>query len=328
VANGKNEITAIEIKPDYTEAHFNLGTTYLLNRNFEEGWAEYEWRFLRKQVDCPKLPDFSQYIWDGSSLENKTIYVCYEQGYGDIIQFARFVPILNSMGAKVIFKVPAALEKLFKQNDLKAEIISSYYPDNSIKFDTFTYLMSLPYLLKLNFNNIPLTNGYLEADANKARLYKEKYFNNNKFKIGINWKGSQKGSKKKTVPFQYFCSIADIPDINLYSLQKEDKAGQDQNLFSEKGIVNLGKLFDDFSDTAAAIENLDLIISNDTSIVHLAGAMGKPTWVLLPFVPDWRWLLETETSLWYNNLKLIRQNEQGNWDSVFKRVQELLRDII
>jgi len=317
---------AVESKPDYADAHFNLGTTYLLNKDFDNGWVEYEWRIKRKKSGCPKL-DFIQPKWDGSSLKDKTIYISYEQGYGDTIQFARFLPVLSSMGANVKFKIQASMEQLFNQSNLNAEIINSNYPDNLIKFDTYTYLMSLPYLLKLKANDIPFSNGYLKADINKVSSYKESYFNNDKFKVGIKWKGNPKGNKYREIPLKYFYSLANIANIKLYSLQKGDGIEQLTDLPNEVEIINLGDSFNDFSDTAAAIENLDLVISNDTSIAHLAGALGKQTWILISAISEWRWLLDIDTSPWYDSIRLFRQKEVKNWDEVFERVSSNLRKL-
>lgn len=325
---GKREISkainflekALSLNPECAETHFNLATAYLLNGNFEKGWAEYEWRFKQEKLDIPVIPDFYKYYWDGSTFEGKTIYVCYEQGYGDIIQFARFIPVLSSMGAKVIFKVPKALENLFKQNDLKADVISSLHPDEELTFDKFVYLLSLPGLLKITADNIPFSSGYFKADPDKIHFYKTKFFDNNKFKVGINWKGSDRGKKTCSIPFEHFNSLTNIPGIQLYSLSKEIRLNQNSELLNNSNIISLGESFLDFSDTAAAIENLDLVICNDTSVAHLAGALGKQTWLLLSTLSEWRWLMNTETSPWYDSLKLIRQSEPGNWSELFVRV--------
>jgi len=319
---------AVEINQDYADAHFNLGTSYLLNKNFEKGWAEYEWRFKKKKSTCPKILGISQSTWDGSSLENKTIYVCYEQGFGDGLQFARFIPVLRSKGAKVIFKVPEPLEKLMKQSDLNADIICACYPDNLIKFDTFAYIMSLPHLLKTNLNSIPFSSGYLKADPDKVNLYKEKYFNNENFKIGIKWLGNPDGRKNREIPLKLFFKLAEIKNAKLYSFQKGYGVEQLEEVPLNIEIIKLGNTFNDFSDTAAALENIDLLVSNDSSLVHLSGALGKKTWVLLPFVPEWRWMLDREDTPWYDSVKLFRQKEPGNWDEVMERVIADLRIII
>ncbi|MFA6989905.1 MAG: tetratricopeptide repeat protein, partial [Candidatus Gastranaerophilaceae bacterium] len=311
---------AFELNPDFADAHFNFATTQLLNGNFEKGFKEYEWRFKRNLKIHAEIKT-DKPVWDGSSLENKTILVCYEQGFGDSLQFARYLPLLTKMGAKVLVKTQSTLEKLFEQSDLKAEVVKTKKLKDLPYFDTYTFFMSLPYLFKTNIDNIPFSEGYLKADPEKVAHYKEKYFNNNNFKVGIKWQGNPDGSKSRQVPLEAFYQLADIPNIKLYSLQKGDGIEALENVPENIEIVSLGETFNDFDDTAAAIENLDLVLCNDTSVVHLAAALGKPTWILLTYVCEWRWLLGTDTSKWYDSVRLFRQNKVDNWDNLIGRVK-------
>jgi len=311
---------AMSIQPDHADANFNFSTTCLLNEIYDAGWIKYEWRFLKKEINYPVLPEFTQPLWDGRSIEGKTIYVCYEQGFGDVLQFSRYIPVLASMGANVIFKCPITQERLFKQSNLNAEIIGSNFPDYLLKFDTYTYLMSIPLLLGTNTKNIPLSEGYLKAEKSLVEQYREKYFNNDSFKIGICWTSSVKGVKKRKIPLEYFYKFAGIKNVKLYSLQVGYTVQELEKVPQEIEIVDLGNTFNDFADTAAAVENLDLVISTDTSVVHLTGALGKPVWGLITYIPCWRWLQDRDDSPWYKSMRLFRQKYPGNWEEVMQRV--------
>lgn len=311
---------ALTIDPNHINSHFNLGTTYLLLEDFELGWFHYEWRLIKKNPNQPPLPKLQQSTWKGEDLNGKTIYVCYEQGLGDVIQFSRYLNTLNSMGAKVLFKCQPELETLLKQSEIKAEIISKKQSELELKFDTYLYLMSLPLYLGVNSSNVPLSSSYIKSDKELAQKYKNEYFDNDNFKVGICWQTSIKGTEARGLSLEYFHRLAKIENIKLYSLQKGIGVEELDILPEGVDIVNLGKTFNSFADTAAAVENLDLVISADTSVAHLAGAMGKPIWTLVPFSPSWRWHEDKENTYWYNSMKLFRQKVYNNWDEVFGRV--------
>ena len=272
-------VKAIELKPNYAKAMFLLGCIFLKMGNFAEGWKLYESRFYTK--DGVSLINSSKPLWDGASLNGKTIYIQQEQGYGDGIMFARYIPVLNSMGAKILLKTQEALKQLFKDSSLPAVIIDNSTPLEKLEFDTHISLMSLPSVLKANENSIPFRDKYLKANPDKIRQYKEKYFNNDNYKIGIVWQCNDisRGDRLKFIPdISYLYPILQIPEVKVYSLQKGKGEEQLKNLPDNINITALGHTFNDFSDTAGAIENLDLVISVDTSIVHLSGALGKDTW--------------------------------------------------
>jgi len=315
---------ALEIKPNYAETHLNLSTTYLLMKDFKNGFKHYEWRDKVKDIRHPKFSEFQKPKWDGTSLENKTLLVCHEQGFGDTLQFIRYIPQLTSLGGKILFKAPSGMEDLLRQNDIKAEIIDNS-SNNQPEFDYYTYLMNIPYYLNSTYDDIPLTEGYLKADLEKINAYKSKFFDNNSFKIGIKWQGNPNGKKNREIPFKLFLKLAELDNVKLYSFQKGYGIEQLEEISSNTEIIDLGNTFNDFSDTAAAIENLDLLISNDTSLVHLAGAMAKPTWVLLPFAPEWRWFLDSEDTPWYKSVRLFRQKEMNNWEEVMDRICDDLK---
>ena len=250
-------------------------------------------------------------------------------GYGDSIQFARYLPVLTSLGAKVLCKVQTPLVELFRKSNLNAEIFDESTDENELKYDFQASFLYLPALFKPFVNEIPHSKGYLNADPDKVKIFKDKYFDNNLFKIGIVWRsGNDNGyDRKKSISnVNYFSPIARLDGVKLYSLQKGESTLQLND--SDIDIVNLGDKFEDFSDTAAAIENLDLVITVDTSTVHLAGALGKKIYLLLSSTAEWRWLNEGETTDWYDSVRLFRQTEPENWSDVIENIKESVTKLI
>jgi len=330
----ENYEKAISLKPD-ADNHMGLGLVYLLSKDFENGWNEYEWRL---QTDNKVLLPLMKPKWDGSFLKRKTILVCAEQGYGDTIQFVRYLPLLyKEYGAKkVLFKLnQKGLENLLRENEdiLNAEILDSSVPEETLEYDTNIYLLSLPRIFKTNLNNIPFKGKrYLKANTEKVEWYRERYFNSllvtrhSSLKVGIFWQGNPTFTlaKDKALPLSYFYPIATVPNIKVYSLQKGYGIEQLNNLPEGIEIVNLGETFNNFSDTAAAIENLDLVITIDSAVAHLSGALGKKTWILLPSFAEWRWHLDMDYSPWYEDVRLFRHKEMGkkNWEEMMERVKK------
>lgn len=317
---------AMEIKPSYKDVYLNLGIACMCKGNYEEGWNFYEKRYYTNPEPGPEVR-YKTTKWDGSSLEGKKLLIYREQGFGDSIQFARFLPILNDMGAQVIFKCQSELKELLETNNLKASFIDKTVPDETVDFDIYTLLLSIPYFLKIRPDNIPFADGYIKADPQRVQEYKDKYFNNDKFKIGIFWQGStdNKSDKKRSMPLSYLERFVDIPNVQVYSVQKGYGAEQLENSPKKDQIIAIGEEFNDFSDAAAAVENLDLVIGVDSAFIHVAGAMGKPAWLLLAFEADWRWILGQEQTGWYDSLKLFWQKESNNWEEVLNRVTEELK---
>ena len=319
---------ALSFDPNYKSAYFNLAIAYLLKKDFKKGWPYYEWRFHNKKEPAPQVQN-PKPKWNGSSLKDKIIYVYHEQGVGDTLQFIRFLPILKAIGAKkVLFKCQAGLEQLLKMEDFGAEIIDNSVSDELIEFDTYIPLLSLPNILNIRYENIPKTTKYLKADSLKAVEYKQRFFNNEKFKIGIFWQGSteHKTDKERSLSLKTYYPLFDIPNVELYSLQKGFGVEQLQNLPEGLNIVNLGEQFNDFSDTAAAIENLDLVITVDSAVAHLAGAMGKPVWIILSSNLEWRWFLDEKDTIWYKSARLFRPEIGQSKDEVINKICKSLRE--
>jgi Flp pilus assembly protein TadD len=324
----EHTIKAIEIRSQNPEALYLLSILFLKIGNFEEGWKLYESRFYGK--NCVRKIKSSKPQWDGSSLENKTIYVQHEQGIGDCIMFSRFIYTLNEMGAKVLFKPHKLLYQLFKDNNPPCELVSDETSINDLDFGTYISIMSMPMVLNIEESNIPLKKGYLKANSEKVLEYKKKFFGSDKLKIGICWqcKNLHLHDKYRSISnISYFYPLLRIPDIEFYSLQKGKGEAQLENLPDDIKITGLGNTFNDFSDTAAAIENLDLVITVDTSVLHMAASMGKQTLLLLEHSSDWKWLTDRDDSIWYDSVKIIRQTEGNKWETAIDKAVEVVRKI-
>jgi hypothetical protein len=247
----------------------------------------------------------------------------------------RYLPLLGDLGAgKVLFKLNnRGLERLLGGSDLKAEILDLETPVDSLNFDTNIHLMSLPLIFRTNLENIPFKQKrYLKANEEKVREYKERFFfdvQNDKYKIGIFWQGNPaiKADRNRSLLLRYFYPLFKLPGVAIYSLQKGFGLEQLNDLPEGVEITSLGDTFNDFSDTAAAIENLDMVITIDTAVGHLSGALGKKTWILLPFNAEWRWHLDMDYSPWYEDVRLFRHKEPGkkDWEEMMERVKEQVK---
>ncbi len=335
----------LKVMPDSAETHFNRSISLLLTGNFEEGWDEYEWRFRSSGKKTDGKPEKSLMRWDGSSLNKKRILVNDEQGIGDTLQFIRYLPMLRERGGSVIFENSKPLKSLLEKFPGIDELVEpSPVGMSEIESDFYVPLMSLPGIFKTTLETIPDRVPYIFPNDKKIKLWQDR-ISKHTFNIGIVWAGnptakyehaglsglehvnlawagnpSHKIADSRSNRLKFFKPLAEIEGVQLYGLQKGAAAGQAEELSNSINVINLGEDFKDFSDTAGVIENLDLIITVDTSVAHLAGAMGKPVWVLIPYVPDWRWMLDREDSPWYQTMRLFRQQRKGDWDHVFERV--------
>lgn len=322
---------AIAIDPNYTTAKIHKSSIELLKGNFQEGYALSENRFkLKSSILCERY--FDKPKWSGKeSLKNKKILIVSEQGLGDIIQYCRYVPLFKSLGAIVLLEAPKKLIPLLSSLQGVANLIEK--EDKLLTYDFYYPLLSLPLAFNTTIKNLPKNIPYLSVPENLKNKWK-KYIGNNGFKIGICWQGNKQSEldKGRSFPPSLFKSISKIQNIRLISLQKYEGAEQLANLDNEIKIENLPPDFDEkknsFLDTAAIMHNLDLIITSDTSLTHLAGALGMKTWLALQYVPDARWLLNVNTSPWYPRHKLFRQKKIGNWDTVFDEIKNELMILI
>lgn len=312
----------IRINHGNPDAHWNLGLLLLLHGEFERGWEEYEWRW-RRTATPPRA--FKQPLWDGAKLAGQTILLHAEQGLGDTLQFIRYAQHVKESGARVIVECHAPLARLIDACNGVDEVVVQGTPLPS--FDTHAPLLSLPRLFQTQINNVPNQTPYLKApERNHAGIAAAISANPGQIKVGIVWAGrpTHPNDHNRSCELALFRSLSMQTNIKLFSLQKGERC---MDLASnEVTAVDLGDLLTDFSDTAAAIAQLDLVISVDTSVAHLAGAMGKSTWVLLPHVPDWRWMLTGDETPWYPHMRLFRQRQPGDWSGVFEQVAEALKN--
>ncbi|MEM9008607.1 MAG: tetratricopeptide repeat protein [Cyanobacteria bacterium P01_F01_bin.86] len=316
---------ALAIAPDYAEAHADLGLAYLRLGDYPRGFTEYEWR-VRCQGENGKalVPDFPLPRWDGSDPSGKTLLIFAEQGFGDTLQFIRFAPLLRERGARLILNCPAPLHRLLGTlTDLAAINSELRFP---MAADAWTPSMSLPHWLNIDLATLPATVPYLQIPAD-AQVTLPTVDPQPALKVGIVWACSPGSTHLvRSCPLERFLNLASaLPDVAFYSLQKQAPERDHRTLAAHADkIIDLADQLQDFADTAAAIAQLDLVISVDTSVAHLAGALGQPVWTLLAQVPDWRWLVEREDSPWYPTMHLFRQTEAGDWNGVFDRLQQTL----
>ena len=319
------------MNPSFHRSKVNLGTTLLSMSNFDEGFKEYAYRIYEDKNFKPYI-DRKKELWSGQNLENKTILVIAEEGLGNTIQFSRYLETLSQLNCKIIFKCQEELHHLFGDLDFIDQIISL-----ESDFDTFDYwapLQNLIYLLTPDINsNCPLPTP-LKIHDNKLLEWETLIEVNNNVKIGLNWQGSRSNPRvaNNSVQLSYFKNIIQNKSANFISLQKGPAINEiSENQFDES-IINYDMLMDTgsqkFMDTAAIIKYLDLVITTDTSIAHLAGSLGTQTWLLLPKVSDWRWLNSKDETVWYDNVRIYRQRVQGDWNEVFSKVHQDCNELI
>ncbi|UCD82320.1 MAG: tetratricopeptide repeat protein [Desulfobacterales bacterium] len=317
---------AIRLKPDFVEAYFNRAITHLLLENFEEGWKEYEWRL--QKPEWKKIHALHTHLirWEGQNFHDRRLLVYDEQGFGDALQFVRYLPLVKARGGTVVFQTRKPLMALFKFL-AGVDELEERTPDaaSSNSSDFYVPLASLPGIFNTRLETIPADIPYLQADIAKVKHWPNRLADQGHH-VGIVWAGTDT-DPNRTCPFRHFLPLSGIAGVNLYGLQQAAPAViiSGSTGSHDVQIPNFGPEFEDFSDTAALIANLDLVISIDTSVAHLAGALGKPVWVLLPHNADWRWLLDREDSPWYPTMRLFRQKTRGDWSEVFDRVAQNLQ---
>jgi ADP-heptose:LPS heptosyltransferase len=288
--------------------------------DFEGGWREYEWRLHQFAPHSGYPMRHGLPLWVGQPIQGRTILVYDEQGYGDSLMFSRYLSLLKAAGARVVFEARPALLPLFKLVDSVDEVVlrqTDRKPQNPCDF--CCPLASLPGRFNTDASHIPNKVPYLRASISK-KAYWQKRLRAQGLKVGLVWSGSDVDPSRRC-SLASFATLAQNSHVNWFGLQKQDPAEQ---AACQAWIENLGPCLKDFSDTAAIIENLDLLISIDTATAHLAGALGKPVWVLLPYVADWRWFLDRQDSPWYPSMRLFRQIRVSDWQSPLNLVRTAL----
>ncbi len=312
---------AIAINPDYAQAHWNKSLLYLQSGYFDKGWKEFEWRWKWDAFPSPRR-NFAQPLWLGEeSLAGKTILLHSEQGLGDAIQFCRYAKMVAALGARVILEVHRPLLNLFSDLEGVTQLVArgSALPE----FDYHCPLLSLPLAFKTNIDSIPSSTPYLFSDAKKVERWQVRLGLKSKPRIGLVWSGNPhfKGDHTRSIPLAEFVKLLPAGDFQFISLQKEIRDSDKEFLRSRPDVLFFGDELSDFTDTAALCECVDLVVSTCTSVPHLSCALGRPTWILLSYRPDWRWLLGRNDSPWYPTAKLYWQEKIGDWDGLFGQVK-------
>jgi len=308
----------IGFQSDHVEARVCRALILMLWGDYLQGWQEYEWRW---KLPARELRQLDRPLWDGSSLSGRTILLHPEQGLGDSIQFIRFAPALKQLGATVLFMPPPPLYELMRGCRGLDRVLRS--SDELPEYDVHLPLMSLPQMLGTEVETIPADIPYIHVDTPlKAELRALLDARRDKFRVGIIWAGGEtaKNDHLRSCPVARFMALRDVPDVALFSLQKGERSAQLAPADPEGVVTDLAPLLEDFADTAAVMNELDLVISVDTATAHLAGALGRPVWTVIPTVPDWRWLLDRNDSPWYPGMTLFRQETPGDWETLFGRV--------
>jgi len=308
---------AIEINPNSVQAQFNKSLAMLLKGEFKQGWEIYEWR---NKIKKKELRNFTQSRWlVDEDITNKTILLHAEQGLGDTIQFCRYAKLVKARGARVLLEAPKALMGLLKTLGGVDDLV-----EKGTQLPSFDYhcpLLSLPLAFKTELDTIPSAKSYLYVDKNKRKEWNKNLGEVPKLRVGLVWSGSlgHINDHNRSLTLQELLPY--LPkDYEYVSLQKEVREG-DKDVLATSGIKHFGEQLNDFTDTAALCELMDIVISVDTSVAHLAGALGKKTWIMLPYSPDWRWLLDRDDSPWYPSVKLYRQDKIGDWISVLEKMK-------
>lgn len=314
------------LEPGLGIARFGTAILQLTRGDFINGWRNYEARKhtpeLHAHYPAPLFP-----VWQGENLAGKRLFLYCEQGFGDTLQFLRFIPRLLAIGATIGLDAPPEMAGLIKDTGWSIELLSRNEAEHE-HFDYECALMSIPFVLNLGLKDLPCEVGYLKSNPKKQQYWQEKLGDRQRPRIGICWAGNpeHKNDHNRSIATELFSQICDGIDADFISLQRDPYENELAD-FAGKGIdlKNWSEEFFNLSETAALTDTLDLIITVDTVIAHLAGGLGKKTWVLVPHVPDWRWMERRGDSLWYPNMRLFRQPEIGDWETVIAQLPSELQ---
>jgi tetratricopeptide (TPR) repeat protein len=312
-------VRAIELKPQYVQAHINLATNWLLQGNFAGGWLEYEWR-----LKLPPLRDFGRPRWNGEPLGGARILLYAEQGLGDTLQFLRYLPGVQAAGGTIVLEVQQQLRRLAEElPGIEVLAAGELLPD----FDLYYPLMSLPSIFGTNLDRLPAP--YLSVPREAVAKAAGFLWPADGLRVGLVWAGNPTHIRDRfrSIPPALLEPLLDLEGAQFFSLQIDSLQVAGPHPADER-ITDLAPEIEDMADTAALIAHLDLVIAADTSVAHLAGALGRPVWVMLPFAPDWRWLLGREDSPWYPAMRLFRQTKPGDWIEVMEAVRSALAEKI
>jgi len=316
---------ALSLDPGHADAHWHLADVLLLQGEYASGWKEFEWRWKHQGFLTPSR-DFAEPVWDGEDITGQTILLHPEQGFGDILQFVRYAPLVAERGAKVLLGSPPELARLLETVPGIAGVVTTR--EGAPPFDLLCPLLSLPRLFDTREENIPSAVPYLRADPVLVREWAGRIVDDGRLRVGIIWSGNplQENNRHRACRLDELAPVVGIPGVQVYSLQKGTPREELMSSPFRRAIIDLADGLTDFAQTAAALQHLDLLISSDTGPVHLAGALGRKVWLLVSAIPDWRWSLSGERSAWYPSFSLFRQERIGEWGPVITRMCEALKD--
>jgi hypothetical protein len=322
---------ALRLRPNYPEAHTNLGMTLLLSERYEEGWKEFEWRSKTKTFSS-SAREFSAPLWSGEAIGDRTILLHAEPGLDDALQFCRYAPLITC-GARIILEVQAPLVRLLSRLPGVRQIVA--WGDNLPPFDLHCPLTSLPHAFGTTLDTIPAATPYLSADPALAAIWQERLVRIDGLRIGLAWaSGPQLNfpaaaavARRKSMALKALAPLGEVSGVSFVSLQKDGPAAEAADPPRGLMLHDFTADLHDYEDTAALIVNLDLVISVDTAVAHLAGALGKPVWLLNRFDTDWRWLLNRDDSPWYPTLRQFRQPRPGDWNNAVSAARNALQDL-
>ena len=315
---------AAVLEPTNVTAQFNLAVAYLLMGDYARGWPAYESRWNYEHL-AGTMPQWSQPQWQGEDLQGKTILVVGEQGHGDNIQFVRFLWNLHVRGAVVKLQVTDGLVPLLSIGGIISQV--GRYTDDMGEFDYWVPIMSIPRILGITLENLPRNQSYLNADPVRVRNWQQALGPKTRMRVGFCWSGRPDSwlNQHKSVPFEQMCElIRQNPNYQWINLQI-DASEEQEKVLESLGVSRYPGTIQSFADTAALMQNLDVVVGVDTAVSHLAGALGRPTWIMLnAYATDWRWLMDRDSSPWYSTARLFRQPVRGDWATVTQKVAQYL----
>jgi hypothetical protein len=315
---------AIASAPEYAEAHWNLGLAHLTLGDYSVGWREYEWRW-RTLAFARERRNFSLRNWDGrDNLHGRRILLYGEQGFGDAIQFVRYAALVAGRGARVVLECRPPLKRLFEGVEGVEQTVST--GERRPPFHFHCSLLSLPHIFRTTLDTIPAPAAYLRAPADSLAKWQAVLGERHGMRVGLAWSGNpaHRNDRNRSINLRRLAPILSVPGVQFVSVQTDLREDDARALQSFPNLRHLGEKFSDFADAACVVSQLDLVISVDTAVAHLAGALAKPVWVLLPHAPDWRWLLDRSESPWYPKMRLIRQSCLGDWETPLHEARERL----
>lgn len=317
---------AIALDPEFAEAHFEKAEALLLGGKLKEGWESYEWRFKLKQAEG-MLPKTDKPQWEGQPLPPGKLLLVADQGFGDCIQFGRLIPWAASIAPEPVLACSGDLTPIMKQIPGIGRMVTRW--EHTGEFDAYIPLSGLPRLAKITTENIPLADGYLAPKPELIAHWAEqldRLVPKGKRRIALVWAGrpTHKNDKKRTLKLSAFAPLFARDDIAIITVQKGDQISQVGGYYGNAPMINLGPDIGDFADTMAILKNCERLVTIDTSVAHIAGACTIPTSLVLPYAPDWRWLLNRDDTPWYKSIRLFRQQRAYDWSGVMERVADSL----